>query len=103
MDLSRWPEHHVTFASPVDPGFTMQKPDPADLYWPPDDGFPRLPFRSWEILWCLAEGWNTRTIQAVVGPFSQGYVSKVRARYRALGITRTLQVLASIHSYWPPS
>ena len=78
-----------------------QSPIGSNLYYPPHEGHPELRYKSWAILWCLSRGYSPREIQKLVGPFSPGYVSLVRSRYRALGMQRALSTLGEIEKVWP--
>lgn len=43
------------------------RPDPLEIYWPPDDGYPRLPTMRLEILWGISQGIRYRDLYKLVG------------------------------------
>ena len=76
------------------------RPKPEDIYWPPDEGYPRLDFLYLEILWAMSRGIKTRHIIALTG-CSRSYIHAVRARFRKKSPNNLLMVFRSIP--WPQS
>lgn len=74
------------------------RPNPIDVYWPPDDGYPRLKWMSHEILWLLAQDRKNQEIIKLTG-CHKSYVSLVKKRYKLRGESFVLTLLRSLE--WP--
>jgi len=74
------------------------RPDPRDIYFPPDDGYPRLKFKSHEILWLLSRGVSDIDAARLVG-CHRSYPGGVKARFALLSPEHVLRIFASIP--WP--
>lgn len=69
-------------------------------YFPPDEGYRRAPYKSWEILWLLSQGVSdTSTIRQKVGCTSR-YVSLVKQRYARYSPESVLNKLEKVNRLW---
>lgn len=76
----------------------QDRPGPIDLYWPPDDGYPRLPTFKLEALWLMSQGASNSTIAQLTGCY-KSYPYMLKSRLSKLSEEKILELFDSIP--WP--